>query len=162
MSNWNSSIIWKTKWISDKHRIKWYPPFWLMQLKVIKLSNSWKSARILLPHNWLTSNAGGTLFGGYQACLADPIAAMACVKVFPEYSVWTRSLYLDFISEGSTDLELRFDMSPEQEQEIRLELKQKGRSTPEFEYGYYLSDGTLCTLVKARIAIRPRGYKSKV
>ncbi len=154
-------FIWTTKWLSDKRRIEWYPPFWLMRLKVVELSPCWRTIKILLPQSWIASNAGGSLFGGYQACLADPIAAMACVKVFPDYSVWTRSLYLDFMVEGVTDLELHFVMSSEQEQQIRLELIQKGRSTPEFEYGYYLADGTLCTLIKARIAIRPKGYKLK-
>ena len=101
------------------------------------------------------------MFGGFQACLADPIAAMSCIKVFPGYSVWTRSLHLDFKHQGLTDLELHFEMLPEQEQQIRQELKQKGRSTPEFEYGFYQADGSLCTLIKARIAIRPKGYTTK-
>jgi len=100
------------------------------------------------------------MFGGFQACLADPIAAMSCIKVFPGYSVWTRSLSVDFKHEGLTDLELRFEMSAAQEQMIRLDLQQKGRSTPEFEYGFYQADGSLCTLIKARIAIRPKGYKA--
>jgi acyl-coenzyme A thioesterase PaaI-like protein len=101
------------------------------------------------------------MFGGFQARLADPIAAMACVKVFPGYSVWTRSLHLDFKYEGLTDLELRFEMLPDQEQQIRLELKQKGRSTPTFEYGFYQADGSLCTQITARIAIRAKGYKAR-
>jgi len=41
------------------------------------------------------------------------------------------------------------------------ELQTKGRSTPSFEYGYYLEDGTLCTHITARIAIRAKGYKAK-
>ncbi|SMG64195.1 hypothetical protein BMETH_222311071096, partial [methanotrophic bacterial endosymbiont of Bathymodiolus sp.] len=28
-----------------------------------------------------------------------------------------------------------------------------------FEYGYYLADGTLCTLIQTRVAIRPAAYK---
>jgi len=86
---------------------------------------------------------------------------MSCIKVFPGYSVWTRSLNIDFKYEGRTDLELRFVMSPEQEVQIREELQTKGRSTPSFEYGYYLEDGTLCTHITARIAIRAKGYKAK-
>ena len=71
------------------------------------------------------------MFGGFQACLADPIAAMSCLTVFPGYSVWTRSLHLDFKCQGLTDLVLNFKMLPEQEEQIRQELKQKGRSTPD-------------------------------
>ncbi len=154
-------LIWESRWLSDRRRIEWYPAFWLMRIKVLELSPCWRQVRILLPHSWIATNTGGSLFGGFQACLADPVAAMACHQVFPGYSVWTRSLHLDFRHEGVTDLELRFAMSPEQEQRIERELQSQGRSTPEFDYGYYLADGTLCTAVKARVAIRPKGYRKK-
>ena len=39
---------------------------------------------------------------------------------------------------GSTDLELRFNLTDEMEQKIRVELDAKGRATPTFEYGFYL------------------------
>lgn len=153
------TLIWNASWLSDAQRIKWFPAFWLMRIKVLELSPCWRKVRILLPHSWIATNSGGSLFGGFQACLADPIAAMACVKVFPGYSVWTRSLHLDFRVEGVTDIELRFAMSATQEAAIREELTANGRSTPEFEYGYYLTDGTLCTSIRAKVAIRPVGYK---
>ncbi len=151
--------VWNSRFISDQKRIEWYPVFWLMRIKVMELSPGWRSIRIRLPHSWIATNVGGSLFGGFQACLADPIAAMACVKVFPGYSVWTRSLHLDFQHPGLTDLELRFSFGQEQLEKIRKDLETKGRSTPDFEYGFYLADGTLSTLVKAKVAIRPKGYR---
>lgn len=154
-------LIWNARCLTDKQRIEWYPAFWLIRPKVLKLSPCWRELKILLPHSWVATNTGGSMFGGFQACLADPIAAMVCIKVFPGYSVWTRSLHLDFKYEGLTDLELRFAMTPEQEDSIRLELRQKGRSTPTFEYAYYLADGSLCTKITADIAIRKKGYKAK-
>jgi hypothetical protein len=127
-------LIWNSRWLTDKQRIEWYPGFWLMRLKVLEISPCWHTVRILLRHSWIATNAGGSLFGGFQACLADPIAAMSCAKLFPGYSVWTRSLHLDF--------------------------RHEGRSTPEFTYAFYQSDGALCTEIRARIAIRPKGYKA--
>ncbi len=145
--------------MSDARRIEWFPPFWLMRVKVVKLTDSWRVVRIRLPRTWIAKNAGGSIFGGFQASLADPIAAMACVRMFPGYSVWTRSLELDFQQEGMTDLELRFDFSLEQEALIRNDLESKGRSTPKFEYAYFLADGSRCTLVKSSVAIRPKDYR---
>ena len=152
-------MIWSSPFLSEKKRIEWYPPFWLMHIRVVELSPCWRRIKIQLPHSWIATNLGGSLFGGFQACLADPIAAMSCLKIFPGYSVWTRSVHLDFQHPGLTDLELRFSITDEQEERIRKDLETKGRSTPGFEYGYYLTDGTLCTLIKATIAIRPAGYK---
>lgn len=101
------------------------------------------------------------MFGGFQASLADPIAALACVARFPTYSVWTRAMSIDFILEGNTDLELRFEFDDQLERRIMHDLETKGRSSPSFEYGFYRADGKQCTLIKNTVAIRPRGYSSE-
>ncbi len=98
------------------------------------------------------------MFGGFQASLADPIAPLACARVFPGYSVWTRHLSVDFIAPGSTDLELRFDFPAEKEESIRKELSKRGRSTPSFDYAYFTKDGRLCTQITCVVAIRTKDY----
>jgi acyl-coenzyme A thioesterase PaaI-like protein len=143
---------------SEKLKMELYPPFFFMRVKIHTLRNSWREVRIKLPLNTFSRNPGGVMFGGYQACLADPIAALACSRVFPGYSCWTRAMSIDFVLGGSTDLELRFDFDPELEEQIRKDLATKGRSTPTFNYGYYLKDGTLCTKIENVVAIRPKGY----
>jgi hypothetical protein len=65
---------------------------------------------------------------------------------------------IDFQRGGSTDLELRFEFSPELEAAIRRELETHGRATPTFEYGYYLKDGSRCSVVLNTVAIRSKGY----
>ena len=156
-----SRFIRRLSFLSDKKRLELFPPFWLMRIKVLEISDGGRVFRILLPLNQFSRNMGGFMFGGYQASLADPIAAIACGRVFPGYSVWTRALTLDFLHEGRTDLELRFSFSAQQEAAIRQELAERGRSTPQFEYGYYLADGTLCTRILNSVAIRQQGYKRK-
>lgn len=148
----------RQKWISPRKRLEWYPPFLVMRIKVLELSEDWRRVRIRLPLNTFSTNPGGVMFGGYQASLADPIAAIACARVFPGYSVWTRGLTLDFLQGGSTDLELRFDFQADQERAIRSELEARGRATPVFEYAYYRTDGALCTRILNTVAIRPKGY----
>ena len=67
-----------------------------MRIKVLEISDDWRTVRIRLPLNAMSRNPGGVMFGGYQAALADPIAALACARVFPGYSVWTRAM-TDFL-----------------------------------------------------------------
>jgi len=153
-------LLRKLKFIPQEKRIELYPPFWMMRIKVLEL-NAWRQVRIRLPLTALAKNMGGTMFGGYQASLADPIAALACNELFPGYAVFTRELKLDFRLPGNSDLELRFDFDAQTEQQIAEELKLKGRSNPQFEYGLYRSDGSLCTLVQCTIAIRPLGYQKQ-
>jgi len=144
--------------LSDARMLEFYPPFWFMRIKVLEMDREWRRVRIRLPLNAISRNPGGVMFGGYQAALADPIAALACARVFPGYSVWTRGLTVDFEHGGSTDLELRFEFPATLEREIRAALARDHRATPSFEYGFYLSDGTRCTRIVNTVAIRPRGY----
>jgi hypothetical protein len=65
---------------------------------------------------------------------------------------------IDFRLGGSTDLELRFQMTEAQEKQIREELADRGRATPVFEYGFYLSDGRQSTHIENIVAIRPKDY----
>ncbi len=144
--------------LSEEKRMALWPAWWMMRIKVTSLANDWRKVRITLPLTWISRNTGGGMFGGFQASLADPIAPIACAKVFKGYDVWTRKLTVDFQRPGNTDLELRFDFPLDQEQQIFEELTQLGRSTPTFEYGLYLKDGTMCTKVECVVAIRKQGY----
>lgn len=141
--------------------LEWFPPWWTLGIRVLENRGNWRHVRIRLPLGFFSRNFGGQMFGGAQASLADPIAAIACAHIFPGYSVWTRALAIDFQAIGDSDLELRFDFDPSQEVRIRQELEEKGRSTPVFEYGYYRADGMRCTHIHATVAIRPKGYKSQ-
>jgi hypothetical protein len=145
--------------LSDAHLLELYPPFRPMRIKVLEIAEGWRRVRILLPLNAMSRNPGGVMFGGYQAALADPIAALACARVFPGYSVWTRAMSMSFDHGGNSDLEMRFFLMPEQEAAIRFELEREGRSTPSFEYGYFRKDGVRCTMIRNTVAIRPRGYE---
>lgn len=146
------------RFLPEHRRLEMYPPFRAMRIEVLEIADDWRRIRIRLPLDWRSKNPGGVMFGGWQAALADPIAALSCARVFPGHSVWTRAMHIDFQRGGATDLELRFEMSRPQEEAIRAELAARGRATPAFVYGFHLADGTLCTRVENRVAIRPKGY----
>lgn len=153
------SMIVRSRIFSDARLLELYPPFLPMRIKVLQIADNWRLVRIRLPLNARSRNPGGVMFGGYQAALADPIAALACARIFPGFSVWTRAMTISFDHGGNSDLEMRFSLTPEQEAAIRIELERDGRSTPSFEYGYFRKDGVRCTVVHNTVAIRPRGYK---
>jgi acyl-coenzyme A thioesterase PaaI-like protein len=149
----------RSRILPDARLLELYPPFVPMRIRVVEIGDGWRSVRIRLPLNARSRNPGGVMFGGYQAALADPIAALACARIFPGYSVWTRAMAISFDHGGNSDLEMRFCLTREQETDIRIELEREGRSTPTFEYGYFRKDGVRCTVVRNTVAIRPRGYE---
>ena len=141
--------------------IEVFPPWWTMGVRVLENRDNWRHVRLRLPLGFFTSNLGGQMFGGSQASLADPVAAIACAHLFPDYAVWTRTMTIDFRAIGNSDLELRFDFDPAIEAQIRADLAAHGRSDPTFEFGFYRADGVVCTHVTNTVAIRPKGYKSQ-
>lgn len=150
--------MWPRRWRSPASRLACYPAFRPLRIQVLELADQWRRVRIRLPLTAANRNPGGGMFGGAAAALADPIAALACNRVFPGHAVWTRAMSLDFRREGRTDLELRFELGAEQEAAIRKELAERGRSTPTFEYGFWDARDRLCIQVTNTVAIRPAGY----
>ena len=151
-------VLSKLGFLSESRRFSWYPPFWLMRPKILEHNAHWTHVRIKLPLTWASKNAAGYMFGGYQANLADPVPAIACVKLFPGYRVATKHLALDFLRVGNSDLILHFDVSEAQITGIQQELAKHQRATPCFEMYYKRADGKVCTLIRNTIAIRPVGY----
>ncbi len=146
--------------LPPRKRLEWYPPFRSMGVKLLELSDDGLEARIRLPLIRRNRNPGGSMFGGCMASLADPIPALACARLFPGYAVWTRSLAIDFLCEGRTDLELKFAFDHALRDRIAGELAEQGRSSPIFEYDYFLADGRRCARVRNRVAIRRLGYRT--
>ena len=145
--------------LSPRQRLEWYPPFWLMRVKVLELADDWSFIRLRLPLTAFSRNMGDSMFGGYQAAVADPIAALACAKRFPGHDVWTRAMSIDFVAVGDSDLELRFEFDLAIDAKIRHDLAARGRSTPRFEYAFFRADGKCCSVITNTVAIRPEGYK---
>jgi len=154
-------LLGRATFLSERRRLELYPPFWFMRVKVLELAPDWQRIRLKLPLNMLSRNMGNGMFGGYQASLSDPIAALACAKQFPGHEVWTRHHAVDFCKVGNSDLELRFEFAPAVHAQISAELAQQGRSTPTFHFGFFRQDGSQCTWISSTVAIRPRGYKQR-
>lgn len=144
--------------LSPRRRFEWYPPFRAMRVRVLELSDDWRQVQLLLPLK-PNRNPGGGMFGGALACLADPVAALVCIRVFPGHQVWTRELVLDFVHEGRSDMTLRFALERVQEVAIGQELADRGRATPRFVYGFFDQGGRQCVRVSSRVAIRPGDYR---
>jgi len=157
----NFHILSKLSFLSTRRRLELWPPFLLMRIKVIELSDDWNVVRIRLPLNRVSANAAGNMFGGFQASLADPVPALACLKKFPGYRVATKKLEIDFIRVGSSDLVLQFDFDPDIEAAIASELAEKDSATPCFQVNFIRDDGKICTRIKNTVAIRPKGYRSR-
>jgi len=154
----NLHLLSKLGFLSEAKRFEWYPPFWMMRVKVLELADDWSHVSIKLPLTWVSANSAGNMFGGFQANLADPVPAIACVQKFPGYRIATKKLEIEFLRVGNSDLTLHFNFDEEQAALIQQELNEHGRADPCFKMSYIREDGEICTTIKNTIAIRPKGY----
>ncbi len=146
--------------LTPERRLAWFPPFWLMRIEVVERAPDWSRLRIRLPLTRFTRNEIGNMFGGAQACLADPVPALACLHRYPGHRIAAKRLEIDFVRVGDSDLVLHFDFPPETDAAIREDLERNGRSDPCFEMVYRRADGRICSRVRNTVAIRPAGYVS--
>ena len=154
----NLHLLGKLRFLSDRRRLELFPPFLLMRVKVLELTEDWGRVHLRLPLNWMSANAAGNMFGGFQASLADPVPALACLSRFPGYRIATKHLECDFRRVGNSDLVLQFEFPDELDETIRRDLAEHGRATPCFHMHYVRQDGNICTYIKNTVAIRPKGY----
>lgn len=143
------------RFVPDERLLEWYGPFRHMRVRVLEAAEGWRRLRLLLPLNRRTRNLQGTVFGGAQAALADPVPALVCARLFPGLRVVTRDLALDFEAPGTGDLELRFVLVRAAEEAIRTRLARAGRARLTFGYGFYRRDGVCCTRVTNTVDLRP-------
>ncbi len=148
------------RYMNPERRIALYPPFWLMRIQVLERSEDWGHIRIRLPLGRLVRNGAGNMFGGVQACLADPIPALACLHRYPGYRIAAKRLEFDFVRVGNSDLILHFDFPEDIHEATTRALAESGRADPRFEMAYARADGQICTRIANTVAIRPRGYVS--
>ncbi len=163
MKNGHRSSVWSwlfSRLLTTERRLALYPPFWLMRIQVLECSDDWGRVRIRLPLRWLVSNGVGNMFGGTQACLADPVPALACLHRFPGYRIAAKRLEFDFIRVGNSDLVLEFDFPETLQRTIEHELREHQRADPCFEMCYRRQDGKVCTRIRNTVAIRTAGYVS--
>ncbi|MCL5799251.1 MAG: DUF4442 domain-containing protein [Gammaproteobacteria bacterium] len=149
-----ATLVRLRRFVPDERLLEWYGPFRHMRVRVLEAADGWRRLRLLLPLNRRTRNLQGTIFGGAQAALADPVPALACARLFPGLRILTRRLALDFKAPGTGDLELRFTLVKAAEEELRTQLTSAGRARLSFGYGFYRRDGVCCTRVTNTVDLR--------
>jgi acyl-coenzyme A thioesterase PaaI-like protein len=142
--------------ISDTKKLELYPPFLLMGLKVVRVSEDFRHLTVRLPLRWYGRNHHATMFGGFMASVADPLPALLCGKHFPHCEVWTKRMSITFLRPGRTDLELRVDITQEQIEKIQRELDETGSATPQFECFFWDEKNRRIARVKNIVAMKKR------
>lgn len=134
-----------------------WPPFFFSGIRVLQISPDFRSAKVKLKKNALTSNYVGTLFGGSLFAMTDPFFMIMTMKnLGSNYIVWDKRGAIEFVSPGRKTVFGEFQITEEELAEIRVNVAQMGKYLKWFEVELRDSDGAIVAIVKKEIYFREK------
>jgi len=113
--------------------INYWPPFLFSGIRVIAVTDDWRRVEAELRLRWWNRNAVGTMFGGSLFAMTDPFyPLMLQHNLGRDYTVWTKSAAVEFLSPGRTVARVSFLLSAEVLNEIRAATEVGEKCEPEF------------------------------
>lgn len=103
-----------------RRAMRFFPPIRNTGVRVEHISDDWKHWRLSLPLEMRTRNYVGTHFGGTLYSAMDPHIMLAWMHILgDDFVVWDKAAYIRFRRPGKGRLQAAFQLSDEDEVEIR-------------------------------------------
>ncbi len=135
--------------------INYWPPFLFSGIRVIGIADDWRRVEAELRLRWWNRNAMGTMFGGSLFAMTDPFyPLMLQHNLGRDYTVWTKSATVEFLSPGRTVAQVSFLLSAEVLQEIRAATEEGKKYEPEFSVVISDPRGRLISKVYLTLHVR--------
>jgi acyl-coenzyme A thioesterase PaaI-like protein len=136
-----------------------YPPYLGAGVRVRELGPyGFESSMALHPWN---RNYFGTHFGGSLYAMCDPFFALILNRnLGPRFAAWDKSATVRFRAPGRGTVRARFEIAPEQVEEIRRLATEKGKHEALFTAEVRDEDGQLVAEVEKCVHVRLQDGKS--
>jgi acyl-coenzyme A thioesterase PaaI-like protein len=134
-----------------------WPPFLFAGIRVLELSDDFRTARVRLRLGRLNRNYVGTHFGGSLFSMTDPFWMLLVMhNLGGGHLVWDRAAEVEFVSPGRGDVFAEFRLTEERLAEIR-ELTAGGeKALVWFDTEVVAADGTLVARVRKQLYVRQK------
>lgn len=134
-----------------------WPPFWGAGIKIVALSEDFRTCKVVLKARWWTLNANRTQFGGSLFAMTDPIYPLMLMGYFRNhYYVWDKSGDIDFIKPGKGPLVAEFHLSDAQLDEISRATAGGEKHFPAFTISIQDGRGEVVARVRRTLYVRKR------
>ncbi|MCB1599611.1 MAG: DUF4442 domain-containing protein [Lysobacterales bacterium] len=134
---------------------RWWPPFLFSGIRVMRIGEDWRSARVQLKLRWYNRNYVGTQFGGALFAMTDPFWMILVMEnLGPDYVVWDKAAKIDFISPGRGDVFAEFLLRGEELDELRRNAAGGEKVLRWFSVDVRSKDDTLVARVQKQLYVR--------
>ena len=143
-------------------RMRWilalYPPMLLNRVKVEHISEDFGSCRMRIRRSLLTRNINGTTFGGTISSAADPVHAILLWQTLAHRDLlttaWTRGVRTEFLAPATTDLQLHFRVSAEEQAAAVEAVRTSGKYTGSFRTEALDAAGRTCASIETSVTLK--------
>lgn len=140
-----------------RHGMNAWPPFLFTGVRVQHIGADFRTVRVRLRHQALTSNYVGTLFGGSVFAMTDPFwMIMVLRNLGPGYVVWDKAAEVEFVAPGRSAVTASFELTQDVLDELGAAAADGSKVLRWFETDVVAGDGTLVARVRKQLYVRLR------
>ncbi|MFI5528425.1 DUF4442 domain-containing protein [Kitasatospora sp. NPDC051853] len=137
--------------------INFWPPFLFAGIRVLAVSEDYRSAKVRLRLRWFNRNWVGTHFGGSIFAMTDPFWMLLVMQnLGREYVVWDAAATIDFVSPGRGDVFAEFVLTEDRIAEIEELTAEGKKALVWFDTEVLGADGTVVARVRKQVYVRQK------
>ncbi|GAA3034483.1 DUF4442 domain-containing protein [Kitasatospora albolonga] len=137
--------------------INFWPPFLFAGIRVLAVSDDYRSAKVRLRLRWFNRNWVGTHFGGSIFAMTDPFWMLLVMQnLGREYVVWDAAATIDFVSPGRGDVFAEFVLTEDRIAEIKELTAEGKKALVWFDTEVLAADGTVVARVRKQVYVREK------
>jgi acyl-coenzyme A thioesterase PaaI-like protein len=132
-----------------------WPPLLFAGIRVLRLSDGERYARVRLrQHRW-NRNYVGTHFGGSLFAMVDPFWMLLVMRALGrEFIVWDKAGEIEFVRPGRGDVFAEFRLTDEHLDALRRDVERDGKALMWFDTDVVTAEGELVAHVRKQVYVR--------
>jgi len=135
--------------------MSYYPPYFGAGIRIREVADDFSLIRVELAYHFWNRNYVGTQFGGSLYSMIDPLfMLMAMESLGRDYIVWDKAATIRFIKPGRSRCLAELRIEPQRLEEIRSEVKIRGKSNPVFQVQIRDDQGQLIAEADKTLSVR--------
>jgi hypothetical protein len=140
--------------------MRFWPPFWGAGISVKSCSSDMSVIEVQMKMRFWNKNYVGTHFGGSLYSMTDPFYMLMLMNLLgKDYIVWDKSASIRYKVPAKGTVCARFELTHEQIEKIRQEVRETNKCEPEFAVEIKNSDGSVISIVNKIIHISKKRKK---
>ncbi|WP_305464855.1 DUF4442 domain-containing protein [Photobacterium leiognathi] len=140
-----------------KYALNLWPPFWGAGIKIVSISDDFRTVKVRLKLRWWNKNANRTQYGGSIFSLTDPMYSLMLMGILgQQYFIWDKQASINFIQPGDSDLTADFVISEQCIEAIKLATQNGDKYFPSFTVNVLNNKGELVSQVQRTLYVRKK------